>query len=573
MPVDVASELQVMGSEFDSDESVRRIGRFELRNSLGSGGMGTVFAAWDTQLKREVALKVIRPRPDGDRAEVTRRRVLREARAMARLQHPNVITVFEAGIIEDQAFIAMEYVRGTTLWQWLTAQPRGWQEVLDIFLAAGQGLVAAHEAGLIHRDFKPENVLIDERGWVKVTDFGLVRALDSGAPLVTVVGDATPEARLRASPTECQAAGTPGYMAPEQFSEGEVGALADQFGFCAALFDALFGQQPFAGDSIDELFDEMYAGRIRRPADMRGVPKWLYQALERGLRFAPERRYSSLQQLLSVLETGLRGNAPPAEPERAERSKLARSWPWVAIGAFLLGLGIAGWALWHFATNDETDSTSRVSAKPSTKVSGPNWPVRAKDLRRVELSSLVAQAVKFARQLDSNAVLTGATFLSVRQGTIDLTKQPRVFIRFKIQFVASGADGQQEVHDARLVVIVQNGALVPGVPFPQGVTSKPYEVSKIWTARPLEVPTCSSTRAYELVVQKGFVADAPCIVNLSWMHPKKVVVWQFTSPAHRNLLPFSVNAATCQIQAAAMVPNRQRGPRGAGGQNELFDTW
>jgi len=163
-------------------------GRYTLLGTLGQGGMGLVLAAYDARLDRRVALKLLRSRR-GSRSEKTEEaRLLREAQAMARLNHPNVVAVYDAGTLENgSVFIAMEYVQGQTLSRWRQQQERSWREVLGVYLAAGQGLPAAHAAGLVHRDFKPDNVLVGEDGRVKVTDFGLARG-EPTEPLPTPSG-------------------------------------------------------------------------------------------------------------------------------------------------------------------------------------------------------------------------------------------------------------------------------------------------------------------------------------------------------------------------------------------------
>ncbi len=217
------------------------IGRYRIERKLGSGGMGTVLEAYDPELARAVAIKVLHPDPGGD-VEMLRALLLREAQAMARLNHPNVVAVFDVGTTENQIFIAMELVIGTTLADWLKAK-RSRTEIVDAFVQAGRGLVAAHEAGLVHRDFKPANVLVGADGRVRVSDFGLARN----------------PARPRApSPSafETQAGGligTPSYMSPEQWRGQAADARSDQWSFALALFEALAGRHPFAAESLDAL--------------------------------------------------------------------------------------------------------------------------------------------------------------------------------------------------------------------------------------------------------------------------------------------------------------------------------
>jgi serine/threonine protein kinase len=155
------------------------IDRYTVLTLVGSGGMGDVYAAYDPQLDRKVAIKLLRARPHG-RDDEGQRRLMREAQAIAKLSHPNVVVVYDAGTFQDQVFVAMEFVDGHTLRYWTQAEARPWPEVLKVFGDAGRGLAAAHEKGIIHRDFKPDNVMIGADGHVRVMDFGLARMVGIG---------------------------------------------------------------------------------------------------------------------------------------------------------------------------------------------------------------------------------------------------------------------------------------------------------------------------------------------------------------------------------------------------------
>jgi len=195
---------------------LQAVGRFEIRAQVGAGGMGVVYRAHDPSLQREVALKLLHP--DAARSPERRARLLREARAMAKIAHPNVIHVYEVGSIGEHDFVAMELVDGPTLAGWMKEGDRDWQAVLRVFLLAGRGLQAAHAKGLVHRDFKPSNVLLTSDGRVMVTDFGLAVAAreDQAAPSDSADDNATATTRTGAI------AGTPAYMAPEQFAGSAV---------------------------------------------------------------------------------------------------------------------------------------------------------------------------------------------------------------------------------------------------------------------------------------------------------------------------------------------------------------
>ncbi|MBP9207776.1 MAG: serine/threonine protein kinase [Kofleriaceae bacterium] len=271
-----------------------RFGRFVVLEQLGQGGMGVVVAAYDPDLDRKVAIKVLRP--DGPlAAPAARAQLIREAKAMARLTHPNVVTVHEVGAVDDIVYLVMELVDGSTLATWLEQGPRSWREVVTVLSAAGRGLAAAHAAGLVHRDFKPHNVLIGRDGRVRVTDFGVV-GIAAPAPGQEAARDALPDLGGGVG-----AAGTPAYMAPEQHDAAAVDGRADQFAFCVTLYEALYGQRPFAGADVDELRLAVAAGAPLEPP-RRHAPAWLFLAIRRGLSLEPRDRFPDLAALLAVLE-------------------------------------------------------------------------------------------------------------------------------------------------------------------------------------------------------------------------------------------------------------------------------
>ncbi len=308
-------------------ERGRSVGRYMLLDRLGVGGMGVVYSAYDPELHRKVALKLLRV--GTARTQEGQTRMLREAQAMARLQHPNVLAVFDAGTFGEEVFIAMELVEGSTLTQWLAAAKRSWHEVLKVFVSAGRGLAAAHTAGLIHRDFKPDNVLMGKDGRVRVTDFGLAR--DVGATEATVL----PAQGLIAIKGEEQLTrtgallGTPAYMAPEQFLGGAVDARTDQFSFCVSLYEALYGERPFSGDAWRGLREGVLGHKVRAPPKGASVPPWLRRVLLRGLSPEPGSRFASMEALLTELERG---------PMAVRRRRVV-----VAALAVLMGVGATGY--------------------------------------------------------------------------------------------------------------------------------------------------------------------------------------------------------------------------------------
>ena len=278
---------------FDRTVPPPRIGRYTLLEQIGVGGMGVVFAAYDEQLDRKVALKL--ERKAGGRDPGRRRRLLREAQTLARLSHPNIVTVFEAGEYEGQIYLTMEFIRGQTVRAWLDRGAKPWQDALAALLQAGHGLAAAHSAGVVHRDFKPTNVLIGEDGRVRVVDFGLAREVPDETAAPDDGGAATAAGALL---------GTPAYMSPEQFRGAVADARSDQFSFCAVVWEALYGQPAFAADAAGDRRAAVLAGRITPPPALTRVPRRLQRILSRGLHTDTDRRYPSMDALLAALQPG-----------------------------------------------------------------------------------------------------------------------------------------------------------------------------------------------------------------------------------------------------------------------------
>jgi serine/threonine protein kinase len=276
------------------------LGRYIVIDLVGSGGMGVVYSAYDPDLDRRVALKVLKPGISG--SEAARTRLVREAQAMAKLPHPNVIAVHDVGVFGKQVFIAMELVQGTTLGRWMRQLAGGWREVLACYLQAGRGLAAAHAAGLVHRDFKPDNVLIGSDGRVRVLDFGLVGASGYDAAPDSVAPMGALEPALTTPLThEGALLGTPAYMSPEQLLGQPVDAKADQFSFCVALFEGLYGVRPFGGESPVQRVAQITKGAVAKPPAGSLVPDRLYRLLQRGLSARAEERFPSMEALLAAL--------------------------------------------------------------------------------------------------------------------------------------------------------------------------------------------------------------------------------------------------------------------------------
>ena len=291
----------------------RAVGRYLVEGELGRGGMGSVYAAWDPELGRRVAIKLIRPEHSGGTGPIqSRARLLREAQALAQVTHPNVIAIHDVGTFEARVFIAMECVEGSTLSDWLAAERRTCSEIVSMFVQAGRGLAAAHAQGIVHRDFKPDNVWIGKDGRARVLDFGLARATWTGSPTGPPRSEEPHGDERKASPrgamlgtrlTEPEKLlGTPAYMAPEQLSRGPVDARADQFSFCVALHEALHGERPFAGDGVSDILAAIVQGRISEGPNTRRVPAWLRRVLRRGMSPDPSDRFESMDRLLEELD-------------------------------------------------------------------------------------------------------------------------------------------------------------------------------------------------------------------------------------------------------------------------------
>jgi serine/threonine protein kinase/tetratricopeptide (TPR) repeat protein len=316
--------------------------------------MGEVYAAYDPELDRKVALKLLRVKPNaGVTMSEGRARTLREAQAIARLSHPNVVVVYDVGTYRDQVFIAMEFVEGNTVSYWVESQNRSWQDTLKIFIAAGRGLMAAHEKGLVHRDFKPDNVMVGKDGTVRVMDFGLARQSEKpagggrvstparGTPVVQVGRHPTPrpgvpvaiaEHSENADPDPMSTVvlnnpkplpdgnvpggsavfdvrltrtgammGTPAYMAPEQFLGTATDARTDQFAFCISLYESLYGERPFAGNTMFALTSNVVQGNMRDAPGNSKVPVWVRKVLLRGLRPHADERWPSMIELIEAL--------------------------------------------------------------------------------------------------------------------------------------------------------------------------------------------------------------------------------------------------------------------------------
>ncbi|HWB81721.1 MAG TPA: serine/threonine-protein kinase, partial [Nannocystaceae bacterium] len=240
-----------------------RIGRFPILRTIGKGAMGAVYAAYDNQLDRKIALKLLHAGTSDD-DEVRRGRMLREAKALARLSHPGVVHVYEVGEHEGRVYLAMEFVEGADVRKWSREAERSITDVLEIFAQAGRGLAAAHAAGLVHRDVKPDNIVVGTDGRARMIDFGLAVEHDDAEHVADDDGEPQPLPLDRWTQTR-GIVGTPAYMAAEQLAGAAADARSDQFGFAVALFEALYGQRPFAGASLPALADAVARGQLEVP--------------------------------------------------------------------------------------------------------------------------------------------------------------------------------------------------------------------------------------------------------------------------------------------------------------------
>ncbi|WP_106091470.1 serine/threonine-protein kinase [Enhygromyxa salina] len=402
------------------------IGRYLVRECLGVGGMGVIYSAWDPQLDRKLAIKVVRLREGHPGSERGRIRLQREGQALARLRHPNVIAVHDVGTEDGRVFVAMEYVEGQTLQRWLTRSPKPTVPALiTVFLQIGRGLAAAHRAGLVHRDVKPENVMIGDDGRVLVLDFGIAREEfgsesdvieDLAAPArETSLGDDDDDADDQTDPpadafvatprplTRSGAVvGTPAYMSPEQHRGRPVDQRGDQFSFCVAMWEALGGEKPFGEGTREKLLARMRLGQIKRFTN-RKVPRRVVVALRRGLAWNPGDRYPSMEVLLEALNPRRHG---------AE----TRLWFGLGIGAVigmsvgimtaLSSIGLRSRAVVEPPASSCSDERADAAAAEPALVF-PATSQRAAELTR-ELDRLAGELDQGHEQLERSRQLTAA---------------------------------------------------------------------------------------------------------------------------------------------------------------------
>jgi tetratricopeptide (TPR) repeat protein len=333
-----------------------RVARYQILGALGRGGMGEVYAAYHPDLDRRIALKVVAG--TGPATGERRARLLREARAIARLSHPNVVAVHDAGIFGDRVFIAMELIEGSTIDAWLRAEHRTWRQIVDVFMAAGRGLAAAHAADVIHRDFKPQNVMVARTGAVRVMDFGLARLTADPTDGAGRAGEDAPTLCLTARTKTGAFIGTPAYMSPEQFRRDPIDARSDEFSFCVALHEALFGARPPSAPRGGGESPAAPSEGARRDA----IPSWLRAVVLRGAAVDREKRYGSMDALLAALEQG--------------RTRVRRRVAAVAIACAVLAVGAGAWRVAH---------ANRIACTLPKDRLAEVWPVDARAPRRLSV--------------------------------------------------------------------------------------------------------------------------------------------------------------------------------------------
>lgn len=400
------------------------LGRYVILGRLGEGGMGVVYSAYDPELDRQVAIKLVKLRANkGGLDSAGRSRLLREAQAMARLNHLNVVTVYDVGTFEESMFVAMELVEGQTVAAWMDQRrvtARGsWREVLPIFMAAGRGLQAAHAEGIVHRDFKPENVMIAEDGRVLVLDFGLARSGEGHAEIGRSGQHRIPSDALAVSARSVdipltvtgKLMGTPAYMSPEQFAGTGCDAASDQFSFCVSLYHALYGERPFTGDTLHALTASVLMGDLSPVPRDAQVPTWLRRVLLKGLATEPSQRYPSMTELLAELSR-----------DRVRR----RNRLWIAGGAVAL-IGVSSWGAARVVAGEQPCAKKRVG-EAMAQVWGPTQRTALQDAFMRESKSFSEDVfAKTASALDDYA----ATWVVQRQAACEAgqeagTSQSRV---------------------------------------------------------------------------------------------------------------------------------------------------
>jgi len=518
-------------------------GRFTVLEELGRGSMGVVVKAHDPGLDRTVAIKILRPEGiDLLGADEARERLLREAKAMAKVSHRNVVSIHEVQAEGDQVLVVMEHIKGRTLRAWLREERHSTGEIVSAFLQAGRGLAEVHRSALVHRDFKPDNILVGGDGRVCITDFGLVGLVQEQVDSKAITRNA---AEPRA-PAEVLATGTgvlmgtPAYMAPEQHQLQRADARADQFAFCVAFYEALYGERPFAGKEYEEIRASVMAGEVR-PAPARAtVPSRLRRIAVRGLAVDPAGRYPSMEALLADLEK---------DPRVARRR--------VLLGAAAAGLaGVAAW----FAVQGNVrckDGPSRlagvwdapVKASVEKAFLGTGKPYAPDVYQRVSkvLDERAAAWVSMYRDSCEATHVRGeqsAQLLDARTGCLERRRTELSALAAQLSS-APGADILNRALEAayalpRLEACANRDALLAAVPLP----SDPAAVARIGAAREAlaraqaQLRTSRFKDAMETVksIEGGVKAAGHAPLTAEWLALRGAAEQEMNNPAAEETL-------------------------------------
>jgi serine/threonine protein kinase len=367
-----------------------RISRFRVLERLGEGSMGIVFAALDDRLQRRVALKLLH-QAVGASEDERHARLLREAQILAQLEHPNIVQVYEAGEHEGQLYMVMELVEGQTLGELQRERGRNWKSLLALYVAAGRGLAAAHEQGVVHRDFKPHNVIVDAKGRVRVVDFGLAREVVADDEHLTAEIPLVHQGAIERPLGEPLTAtgvvpGTPAYMAPELFDGQPASALSDQFSFCVALYEAMYGRRPFEGRRVRDVVTAAKEGRILPPPD-HAAPRWLFVVLARGLAAEPAARHPSMTALLAELERD-------------------RARPWKRAGVALAMGAVLGGGWWMSTYDERRDERRKDACRDDVDELEKHWRLHAPRLARPEWAREDADGLTSLLEADAARFVT-----------------------------------------------------------------------------------------------------------------------------------------------------------------------
>lgn len=386
------------------------LGRYLVLEPVGTGAMGQVYVAHDGKLDRKVALKVLHPSARaGESADHATRGIIREAKALARVAHPNVIAVHDVGAEGDIVFVAMELVVGTTLAEWIAGPRRPWAQTLAVFEQAGAGLAAAHEAGLVHRDFKPSNVLVAEDGRVRVLDFGLARALPGVVSDVDIDGaspdgggvDLSIQTTTEGVTQTGAVLGTPAYMAPEQLRGQRADPRADQFAFCVTLYEALHGTRPFPATRPGQRLQQIDEGPPSPAAA--SVPAWLQATVARGLAADREQRWPSMEALLRHIELS-------AHPPRRRLPML--------VSLAVAGLGVSGIVVWR-----ADGSASPAPCSDARRHLQGRWdPAKQREVRDAMLATDVAWAQPTWQRVQARLDAYADDWVSIHTQTCQATR-------------------------------------------------------------------------------------------------------------------------------------------------------